>query len=963
MNGRPRPDAVCDPDPRRLEARFVERLRDELAAARARSPAGLSDLVVVAPTRRLLDRIEERATKELRALAGVEFVTHHGLARRALRDGATPLPQALPAAWLAPLVAPRLLAATTPLQRYLQAQPSALGPLLATFRDLRDAGVGADAARATAPRLGATAQATIALFAVYDEAIGAIERTGLGDSASAAHAATAAAPLRAQALLHYGAYELIGSHRALVARAATATPTTFFVPTRADALPTVALLDALGSAPMRDAPVAPPSAAAVERTSAATPRDELRVAVRQLLAWRQRDGIPFDELAILLRSPGPYGDALHAEAALLDAAFDVSFETPLDQSSTGGRLALALRHLLDPADRLIARVARRRWPAEWPSIEALARAIDGAATLPARLATVRALAGDDATVGALLDGAIVAAQRLTDAALLPAALASREAACDLALALLAEAPERRAGREPGALRVIELHQARALPLRRAVLVGANERLLPRETGDDFFLPDGDRRRLSEATGAPLALAADAARDEELLVATALAGVADQLVVSWSRSDGEREVAPSPWIDRLAPPTAPSRALSRHPVAQLVELRERTGLLTPAEALLLALPRAAAEREPPHFASAPWLARAWARTVATESYAPRDGRFDGDVGPLAQPDHYTPSAIEQLGRCPLQYFFAKVLRVRAPDEQPASGELPASLRGSLFHRLLHELYRDRFRRGRPSAPADAAAFVAELGREIAPRLDALLDQPPFAGALHGQLRRLRVARWSEELARFAARDLARLAALGIASGDFETALAGALRVGADQRPLRFELRFDRVLADCDGGEWIGDYKSSARLDRKASLTAAVRGRELQLPLYGLARLEHLAQERDGGKKARTLRGLELYSLRPQDDAAAGQADDETWRQELDVGELMAAKGELAATLGTLHALHLRGLFPLVPESDDHGQCGRCDFRLACRHSHGATRARAEADLELAEFHALAAKKAP
>ena len=76
-------------------------------------------------------------------------------------------------------------------------------------------------------------------------------------------------------------------------------------------------------------------------------------------------------------------------------------------------------------------------------------------------------------------------------------------------------------------------------------------------------------------------------------------------------------------------------------------------------------------------------------------------------------------------------------------------------------------------------------------------------------------------------------------------------------------------------------------------------------------------------------------------------------------ELVLEPLSAHRKELLGLLGDLIALRDAGRFPLRADDDlDHGQCGRCDYRLACRHFHGATLERVQSAPEFARYFEIA-----
>src|SRR5262249_21453974 len=168
-----------------------------------------------------------------------------------------------------------------------------------------------------------------------------------------------------------------------------------------------------------------------------------------------------------------------------------------------------------------------------------------------------------------------------------ARLAALDGRAALARYVLQRLDARRVAPEtPGRLRVLELHQARALPFRRAVLVGANDRALPRRASEDFFLPDVERRALRDATGRPGPPRRAARRDDALLSDPVCAAVHEELVVTCARADAEaRDASPSPFLRRLGlDPRAPARLVPRSPRAEIDALRATAELLAPNEAL-------------------------------------------------------------------------------------------------------------------------------------------------------------------------------------------------------------------------------------------------------------------------------------------------------------------------------------------------------------------------------------------
>ncbi len=950
------PRAFCDADPRQLERHFLAALQTAMTATAVAGGARLPAILVVAPTQRLLERLAFIAVEELHALAGVHFLVHQGLASHLLRLCGEPPPRPLATAWLVQLFRPRLATVSGSLARYLEEQPSAVAPLLATFRDLRDAGVQSNELTKVAASLSTTGRATVELFARFEELLEALALQGCGDASAIPRRAlaTIGSP-PPELVLHYGAYDLIGTHRELLRQLATTVRTELFIPTAASAASTRALLAALGASLDTTDLATVRAAATTSVTSAADPRAEIRYAVRRLLAWHHHDGVPFDEMALLVRSAGPYTTALAREAALCDLVPDASIALPLADRPAAAALATQLAVWREPDNRLLRRQVERSRPPAWGDHDHAQSAIAAATTHSARLAALAELAAParDAALDARLATLTSEARELEERALLPPSV-PLNATLELLRAALEEPAAPPTAEATGQLRLLDFHQARALPLRRAVVIGANDALLPHRVSEDFFLDDGDRRRLAEATGAPIPCKADAERDEALLCEVVRAAVSERLEITFARSVGDRDAAPSAWLARLAGTTqgaaAPIKTLPRHPMQELTALAEATALLHPREALLLAADAdsdvaaelaAQLDRDDPQA-----IRRGLTQIAAIDRHDASDLTFDGRVGPLEDKPNWTPSEIEQLGSCPLQYFFAHELELREAIDPTTSGELAPAQLGTLFHRVLHELYRELLGNATPST--DAAQRAAE--QRAAERLPALLEKAlaskSFAGALLPALQRVRIPVWSAQLLAFVRGDLARMRTAAIQDGRFELPLHDAA-IHLPGGPLPLELRLDRLLIDANGGEWIGDYKLAkpASLRGRASVLEAVRGGALQLPIYALARI-------DGGAK---LVGAELLSL-------AADPEEESAAVALDLDKLGHNVASLRDTLATLVALRRAGDFPLQPEeAGQHGQCSRCDFRRACRHSHGATRDRARAAAPFARYYALAEKQ--
>jgi PD-(D/E)XK nuclease superfamily protein len=933
-----RPRFLIGADPRALEA---ELLRESTLPAGG-DPGART--FFVAPTRRLLDHLQSVLTSGRGALAGVHFLHHRGLATHLHELAGAREPAEASAPLLQLLLAERLRPLDSELARYLERQPAAIGALLATLRDLRDAGIDSAAAR-DAP-LSPRGRETIALLAAFEELLARLEPQGASDGAGHSRSAQRAAEGRTTAcarLIHYGAYELIGVHRRLLLELTRRVPATFLVAASDAAGPAQELAAAFG-APL-EAIGTPPATRRTRLVSCAGPREEMRLAVRTLLAWHENDGVPFASMAILARHASSHRRALRAEAALQGLEPDTSIKTPLADDPLAQRLRLFLTDATSAAsdaERAAARDFRRIGPpgvrvaplARW------ARDSGGGALAATLEAAARELARHERELAALAD---------------PARLAGHLLHCIDEAHLVDDEDEAGERKLRGGLRVLDLHQGRALPFERAVLVGANDRLLPQRARDDFFLCDADRGALRDATGAPVPLRQSTRRDEELLFDSVCAAVRDELVVSFARADdGDKDAAPSLFLRRLGlDPGRPELLIPRAPREEHRVLLARTGLLTAQEALLEATAatapasrRRAAQRDLARFAGALGVdagafAAGVARSVAIDDGDGAELQFDGaGIAVRPKPD-FSPTELAQLGRCPLQYFFARELGVKAREE-PTDGELSPRHLGELLHETLASLYREVLPPGRPVA----AAAIEPLARERLPehfeRAAARLAPAQRPAPRLWNVRRAQLLR---DLAAFVAADLRQIEQLELRAGLFEEPQQATLDFAG--RTVGLSFRIDRILVDAAGGEWIADYKltSVPHLEEQVKPLAAVRASALQLPLYRLARLAQ-------GRRVAGLQFLSLRRPRPRDDGPILTAD---------LDRLAANDDALRDSLAALLEARDAGTFPLVSDRDDGTpHCSRCDFRRACRHSHPPTVARVEQAAQNARFYALAEK---
>lgn len=1022
-------------DPHVLEAELLERIE----AAQRGDP--FAPVLVVVPTVRLAGHVRRRIVERLGTRLAVEVLHHRALAGRIVEEAEGGRPEVATPALLEALLRSVLdTLRGNDLARFVREHPGALRSLLLTLRDLREAGVApADTNRLLSSGRGPD---LAAIHAAYLLALEAREAHGLRDDAMLAAAAAARAAAfsrRFRAILHHGAYELVGIWLGLARALDEGAPSTWLLPfgpgtpsgkygERFARRHLLAAGEALETVPSRAGGLLGSRVAALYDEGARLPS---RVAGEDVLATAQgavaeadmaarlalrasSESVAPQEIALIARSLTPYAAALESVIEPSGIAWDADLRFPLRREPPARDFLALLRAAVDdfprPVTAEMLRSPRIRWQSLLPDVQHLQgelaepwsrragvvggvqgwvrdlpawaaaphvqedateaehdRAARRAAwRLPLALALGRAVEAVDRVVephavrrwsghaehverlvrdlivvetggGDAVEKLFAAAghlRQLETRAGLDRPVPFADALGELER-VVNESTLPLRGANAGGLRVLDVAQARGLTFDRVFLLGMNAGLFPRAPREDPFLGDDARALLREATGRPMAVKREAEDEERLLLAMVLASARESIHVSWQRADEEgKAMAASPALREVArvlvgePDAARLREsafrIAAHPAQRIEDFAERAGMLRPDEALLRSAlagggndgTAAAMVDSNPDLASGIEMLR------ATESFAPGAGRYDGRTGiPPRDARPRSVTSLEKLGTCPLQYFFRHRLGVYPLDTETSPfGLEPADL-GTEVHAVLETLYR-RLEEEGLFATRDAAAMVSraealfeEIWREtLGSWGERMRDTLPL---LHDA----ETERWRTAVLSFVREDLGIVIEEGRAPRGFEVRRAGTIEV-ARGRALEIEGRFDRVFLR-DGTPVVADYKTRGKLKERVAVSALLRGRYLQAPLYRL-----LAG--DGGE-------MEILGVGPDFLPDRTEARD---RRAPFRGFDAAQDAGFRETLAVLLDLDLAGRFPL--RHGDH--CRWCDYRSACRRNHPPTRER-------------------
>ncbi|MCX5795046.1 MAG: exodeoxyribonuclease V subunit gamma [Elusimicrobia bacterium] len=490
------------------------------------------------------------------------------------------------------------------------------------------------------------------------------------------------------------------------------------------------------------------------------------------------------------------------------------------------------------------------------------------------------------------------------------------------------------------VRARDAMDARGESFRVLFLIGLKEGLFPRTVLEDPLLRDGARAALRHPAGYWIAQKAAGHEEERLLFYLMAASAAERLFCVFPRSDeAGRAQVPSLYLRELCRVAGLDftggavRAVPRQPAAKLAQLDARAA--APQELVLrLALEGRGAEgRLPDTIADARLLDEVLERASALAAWG-QAGPFDGLVGPpreflqtLARKG-LSPSALDSFAACPFQFFAARVLGLGEPEAAARLGEVPASLRGRIYHEILERFYR--------GAPASLWDRDEDWERRLEAGVEAVFAgrgwQETGVYPLLWQAVREAV---TENLREFLAWDRAEALRTGLRPARFEEHLEGE---AAEPRPselgaVKFHGIADRIDLAADGRWRVVDYKT--RWSRGGNLgRLAGQGRLHQLPLYA-----------ELGRRLPGHADLESACLYVLEDSLETTGRERCRRYEPErLNEDRTAF--LEAVAGRLRRMRA-GRFPITPEDGEHGICSWCPFPSLCRKSHGPSRVRAAA----------------
>jgi superfamily I DNA/RNA helicase len=409
------------------------------------------------------------------------------------------------------------------------------------------------------------------------------------------------------------------------------------------------------------------------------------------------------------------------------------------------------------------------------------------------------------------------------------------------------------GGQGGGVQLLTVTEARARTFGALFVLGLNRDVFPRVIREDALLPDTVRTRLVEVLDdMPVK---ERGWDEERYLLAQLLSAAEEVVLSWHRSAGGKEVAPSPVLSRLRTvdsvsiedvPAAWATGDDRGGVRPAFEHSVLTGLTGDRKRWDGTLARALSEgRQRCGVAMSASTAQrvARARRELLEELDPvrpcHDlGPLTGCIGSIADKDprrrRLAVTLLEGMARCPWQVLVSRLLGVgRAPDplfELPTADPL---LVGSVVHQVLETVVVRVIESGGDVAEAIERG-PAEVPWPAVAELEGMIEEAARDVARREGLGHVGIDRVLVELV-WPYLEMARRAdwPAGVAPQVLGSEVWGTAHVEDARVDLVF--RADRVDRDQDGLLFT-DYKTGKPMSQKGLLKSVARGTSLQAAAY-------------------------------------------------------------------------------------------------------------------------------
>lgn len=257
--------------------------------------------------------------------------------------------------------------------------------------------------------------------------------------------------------------------------------------------------------------------------------------------------------------------------------------------------------------------------------------------------------------------------------------------------------------------VADVSSLRGLGFNVVFILGMNEKSFPQAVQEDPILKDYYRRVLRDQLGFWLNQKMERLEEERLLFATTLEMARKHLYMSFSRADGQGKplILSSYLIELIRAAGWQEDKLTAYTISKQLSARLKqidfTYLTAKEVSLLLATQDAGiAAYEQARLANE--QLQHSLQAAQGISNGKELGYYDGmivsgnAVFSKQNTQGFSPSALQDLARCPMKYFLAKGLGLQEPDEVLSRAAMAPNLRGSAYHQILMTYYQQLYKEG-------------------------------------------------------------------------------------------------------------------------------------------------------------------------------------------------------------------------------------------------------------------------
>lgn len=467
----------------------------------------------------------------------------------------------------------------------------------------------------------------------------------------------------------------------------------------------------------------------------------------------------------------------------------------------------------------------------------------------------------------------------------------------------------------GGVTVTDAVRARGLSFKTVFLLGMNDQEFPLVSTEDPILRDYYRYQLRDTLGYWINASLERGDEEKLLFYNALTTAREKLYVCYHRYDAQGKPAvPSVYLAELAracelnlyaadAPRVSGRLWERLRTcdtfhltpkefsyrlilsANPQQLYQQAGLLDSQRAIQLT------------------AAQALAKTGVLGNY---DGVITQGEALFARENArgFSPSALQELGACPLKYFFTHALQLKEPEEPASRQALPANKQGTVYHKILQEFYQTLTKSGKLLDLFDAG--LMEHMRQIISHYYTENSYRTFG--IYPVVWEIILANMIEKLSHFVVQDVKELGPF--VPRYFEQEV---ISQPTPQFPLRLRGFVDRM--DVDQGNQqlrIVDYKSTRK--GTANLAKDFFTRLVLQPVMYILMTQQVAPWKDYHTAGSCLLSIEPYSKR-----------------DLSPEQYEAIQGKAITFLTQLTDWVKQGHFFMCPGEI----CTYCPYHLMCR----------------------------